>query len=129
MNPKKAKTLYSQVATDLQLDENLVRDILDFYWGSLRKQMTNLMSPRLDVINLGTFEVMPKTLSRTIDVYREYQKAPVPKTFNKYQAYSLTDSRLKRLLEIQQELESYKEIKQTVIEKRYGKQDQENLEK
>ena len=90
--------------------------------------MTNLTSPRLDVINLGTFEVMPKTLSRTIDVYRTYQKAPVPKTFNKYQAYSLTDSRLKRLLEIQQELETYKDKKQSVIEKRYGKKDQENLE-
>lgn len=128
MNPKKAKTLYNEVATDLNLDENLVKDVLDFYWSSLRKQMTNLTSPRLDVINLGTFEVMPKTLQRCITAYEEYSKMPVPKTFTKYQAYSVIEGRLKRLLEIQQELNSYSEIKQTVIEKRYGKQDQENLE-
>ncbi len=128
MNPKKAKTLYSEVSTDLNLDENLVKDVLDFYWSDLRKQMANLTSPRLDVINLGTFEVMPKTLDKCIEAYGEYQKMPVPKTFTKYQAYSVIEGRLKRLLEIQQELQSYKQIKQTVIEKRYGKQDQENLE-
>lgn len=128
MNPKKAKTLYNEVATDLNLDENLVKDVLDFYWSSLRKQMTNLTSPRLDVINLGTFEIMPKTLQRCITAYEEYSKMPVPKTFTKYQAYSVIEGRLKRLLEIQQELNSYSEIKQSVIEKRYGKQDQENLE-
>lgn len=128
MNPKKAKTLYNEVATDLNLDENLVKDVLDFYWSSLRKQMTNLTSPRLDVINLGTFEVMPKTLQRCITAYEEYSKMPVPKTFTKYQAYSVIEGRLKRLLEIQEELNSYSEIKQTVIEKRYGKQDQEHLE-
>jgi hypothetical protein len=128
LNPKKAKTLYSEVSTDLNLDENLVKDVLDFYWSDLRKQMANLTSPRLDVINLGTFEVMPKTLEKCIEAYQEYQKMPVPKTFTKYQAYSVIEGRLKRLLEIQQELQSYKQIKQTVIEKRYGKQDQENLE-
>jgi hypothetical protein len=53
---------------------------------------------------------------------------PVPKTFTKYQAYSVIEGRLKRLLEIQEELNSYSEIKKTVIEKRYGKQDQEHLE-
>lgn len=128
MNPKKAKTLYSEVATDLNLDENLVKDVLDFYWSGLRKQMANLTSPRLDVINLGTFEVMPKTLEKCITVYQEYQKMPIPKTFTKYQAYSVIEGRLKRLLEIQEELNSYSEIKKTVIEKRYGKQDQKNLE-
>lgn len=128
MNPKKAKTLYSEVATDLNLDDNLVKDVLDFYWSGLRKQMANLTSPRLDVINLGTFEVMPKTLERCITAYQEYQKMPVPKTFTKYQAYSVIEGRLKRLLEIQEELNSYSEIKKTVIEKRYGKQDQEHLE-
>ena len=128
MNPKKAKTLYKEVATDLALDESLVKDILDFYWSSLRKQMSNLTAVRLDVMNLGTFEIMPKTLERTIEAYKNYQSVPVPKTFSRYEAYSLIEERLKRLLEIQQELESYKQIKQTVIEKRYGKQDQENLE-
>lgn len=128
MNPKKAKTLYSEVATDLSLDENLIKDVLDFYWSSIRKQMANLTSPRLDIINLGTFEVMPKTLEKCIEAYTEYQKMPVPKTFTKYQAYSVIEGRLKRLLEIQEELNNYKKIKQAVIEKRYGKQDQENLE-
>jgi len=128
LNPKKAKTLYKEVASDLALDESLVKDILDFYWSSLRKQMSNLTAVRLDVMNLGTFEIMPKTLNKCIEAYKNYQKVPVPKTFVRYEAYSLIEERLKRLLEIQQELESYKQIKQTVIEKRYGKQDKENLE-
>ena len=97
MNPKKAKTLYKEVASDLALDESLVKDVLDFYWSSLRKQMSNLTAVRLDVMNLGTFEIMPKTLNKCIESYKNYQKVPVPKTFVRYEAYSLIEERLKEL--------------------------------
>lgn len=128
MNPKKAKTLYKEVATDLGFDETLVKDVLDFYWQSVRKSMSGLEAPRLEIINLGTFEVMAKPLEEKIQSYIRYSGMQPPKTFKRYDAYAETTSRLKRLTEIKQELASYKIKKQEIINKRYATKDKENLE-
>ena len=128
MNPKKAKTLYKEVATDLGFDETLVKDVLDFYWQSLRKSMSSLDAPRLEIINLGTFEIMAKPLEEKIQSYIRYSEMQPPKTFKRYDAYAETTLRLKRLMEIKEELTSYKIKKQEIINLRYGTKDKENLE-
>lgn len=128
MNPKKAKTLYKEVATDLGFDETLVKDVLDFYWQSVRKSMSGLEAPRLEIINLGTFEIMFKPLEEKIQSYIRYSEMQPPKTFKRYDVYSETTLRLKRLTDIKKELASYKIKKQEIINKRYATKDKENLE-
>jgi hypothetical protein len=128
LNPKKAKTLYKEVATDLGFDETLVKDVLDFYWQSVRKSMSGLGAPRLEIINLGTFEIMFKPLEEKIQSYIRYSEMQPPKTFKRYDAYSETTLRLKRLTDIKKELASYKIKKQEIINKRYATKDKENLE-
>jgi hypothetical protein len=128
LNPKKAKTLYKEVATDLGFDETLVKDVLDFYWQSVRKSMSGLEAPRLEIINLGTFEIMFKPLEEKIQSYIRYSEMQPPKTFKRYDAYSETTLRLKRLTDIKKELASYKIKKQEIINKRYATKDKENLE-
>ena len=128
MNPKKAKTLYKEVATELGFNETLVKDVLDFYWQSVRKSMSGLEAPRLEIINLGTFEIMFKPLEEKIQSYIRYSEMQPPKTFKRYDAYSETTLRLKRLTDIKKELASYKIKKQEIINKRYATKDKENLE-
>jgi len=129
LNPKKAKTLYKEVATNLGFEETLVKDVLDFYWQSVRKSMSSLEAARLEIINLGTFEVMAKPLEEKIQSYIRYSNMQPPKTFKRYDAYAETTLRLKRLVEIKEELASYKIKKREIINLRYGTKDKENLEK
>lgn len=128
MNPKKAKTLYKEVATELGFEETLVKDVLDFYWQSVRKSMANLEAPRLEIINLGTFEIMAKPLNEKIATYLRYANVPPPKTYKRYDAYAAIGDRLNRLYEIKDELSSYKIKKQEIINKRYATKDKNNLE-
>ena len=128
MNPKKAKTLYKEVATDLGFEESLVKDVLDFYWESVRKSMANLDAPRLEIINLGTFEIMMKPLNEKIETYKRYSVVPPPKTFKRYDAFAAASERLDKLLKIKDELSSYKIKKQEILNQRYATKNKENLE-
>jgi hypothetical protein len=56
MNPKKANKLYIQVAEDLNITEDLVEVITEFYYKEVKNLMTNLLEyPRINVDGLGHF--------------------------------------------------------------------------
>ena len=57
MKPKKAKEFIPELATKLNLSENLVEDIIDFYWQDVRKSLSSLKHSRIHLTNLGDFTV------------------------------------------------------------------------
>lgn len=69
--PKKAKTFIKPTAEKLGVDEELVEDIVNFYWKEVRKSLSDLKSPRIMVANLGSFNIKHWLLA---DLVKEYQK-------------------------------------------------------
>jgi nucleoid DNA-binding protein len=67
MNPKKVKKIYEAVAEDLNLNKDLVEDLVEFYYKDVRKLLTNLEYPRINVDGLGQFVAKPKAVSGSID--------------------------------------------------------------
>jgi nucleoid DNA-binding protein len=67
MNPKKVKKIYEAVAEDLNLNKDLVEDLVEFYYKDVRKLLTNLEHPRINVDGLGQFVAKPKAVSGSID--------------------------------------------------------------
>lgn len=57
LKPKKAKEFIPELATKLNLSENLVEDIIDFYWQDVRKSLSSLKHSRIHLTNLGDFTV------------------------------------------------------------------------
>lgn len=57
MVPKKAKEFIPEVAKDLGISEDLVRDLTTFYWKTLRKRLSSLESSAILVTGIGTFKI------------------------------------------------------------------------
>ena len=55
MNPKKAKEFIPQVAKELNLQDSLVEDVINYYWQEVRKSLSGLKHNRIHVTNLGDF--------------------------------------------------------------------------
>lgn len=105
MNPKKAKTFYSQTAEELGVPEEVVKDVLSFMWSSLRRSMSNMEHPAILVKNLGYFRLNLSKLENEIFKYeRIVRAAGIPKTITKYAMLKDAETRLNRLKELREEV-------------------------
>ena len=55
MLPKNSKHYILPTAEQLDMDPQLVEDVVSFYYAELRKALSNLVSPTVQVEGLGTF--------------------------------------------------------------------------
>lgn len=94
MNPKKIKPFLKSVSEDLDVDQSLVIDIYEFYWSNVRKSLTTVPYPRINIENLGVFEVKLKTLDLTIQKYKAYLNKLDAANFSKYPKYENAKKRL-----------------------------------
>ena len=84
MIPKKSSKLYKEIAEELQIDETLVEDFIEFYYKNIREQMTLLKHPRINVDGLGYFVVKPVMVQQTIPKIEKALESHDTSTFNAY---------------------------------------------
>ncbi len=120
MNPKKAKTVFKDLHYELDLEENLVHDILDFYWLHVRKTIVGAVHPRINIENLGVFQVKYKALAKTIEKYENAINKLGTENFNKYAKYDNMKSRLDILLKLREDMTTEKQRKYDIKSNRYG---------
>jgi hypothetical protein len=120
LNPKKPKALLDDLYKDLELDKNLVSDIIDFYWLSVRKSITQISYPRIGIENLGTFELKIKSLQNTIDKYQNALNKTDNSNFKKYSKYIAIKNRLEILENSKIIILEEKERKKQIKTNRYG---------
>jgi hypothetical protein len=80
MNPKKATRYYKQVAEDLNIEESLVEDFIEFYYKNIRFCLSHLIHPRINVDGLGHFVAKPSWVKRSIE--------RISKSLDKYDTYT-----------------------------------------
>ena len=66
MNPKNYKQFKEGIAEEVGVHENVVEDFITFYYGRLRKNLSELNYPRVFVDGLGTFVLRKQKLDKTI---------------------------------------------------------------
>jgi len=57
LRPKKAKDFTPEVAEELNISEDIVKDVVDYYWRSIRKNLSSLEHTRIHLTNLGDFTI------------------------------------------------------------------------
>lgn len=97
MNPKKPKKLEKQTAQSLDIQEQLVSDLVHFYWVRVRKALTTLAFPRVRVENLGTFTVRVNRLRGMIKNTETYIADVDQSSFQGYSNYDRLSERLTQL--------------------------------
>jgi hypothetical protein len=112
MNPKKVKKIYEAVAEDLNLNKDLVEDLVEFYYKDVRKLLTNLEHPRINVDGLGQFVAKPKTVSNAIEKISKSLDDHDTSTFKAYHNKKAMEVKLDQLIKLHSKLLDQENIKQ-----------------
>lgn len=74
MKPKKAKELIPEVAKELQMSEQLIKDVTTFYWEEVRKNLSSLKHSRIHITNLGDFTIKHWKLDSKIQGLEKFEE-------------------------------------------------------
>ena len=75
MNPKKSKEFIPDIASELNLSEKLVEDIINFYWQEIRKSLSGLKHNRIHVTNLGDFVTKHWKINDKIEMLEKWEES------------------------------------------------------
>jgi nucleoid DNA-binding protein len=101
LRPLKAKTLIPQVAKQLELSEETVKDIITYYWQEIRTSLSSLKHQRIHISNLGDFTIKEWKIEDKIARIENFETA------NKLKGLQLINARF-RTAESLYELHSLK---------------------
>lgn len=74
MRPKKAKVFIPIVASELALPEELVEDIVNYYWQEIRKSLSSLKHNRIHLTNLGDFTIKHWKIDDKIQMLEQWEE-------------------------------------------------------
>lgn len=113
----KAKSLIPKTAEQLELPEELVADVVDFYYTEIRKRMEGLQNNRLYIPKIGTFYISQKKLESSIETLTHIVDTSKPATFKeigilnaKRNLLGLQEETYKRILKEREEYERKKNM-------------------
>lgn len=104
MIPKKANELYKTVAEDLNIEESLVEDLVDFMYKNLRKNLSNLSHPRINLDGLGHFAVKTKAVNKSIERITTSLLNHDTYTFSAYFNKKTLENKLASLIKLEAEI-------------------------
>ena len=78
MNPKNYKNFYDDIAKESEVHKDLVSDFVFFFYDKVRKNLSNLTSPKIALPNLGTFSIRINKLKKnsSLSIYPKYNSIP-----------------------------------------------------
>ncbi len=74
MRPKKAKDFIPDVAEQLHLSEDVVKDVISFYWQDIRKNLSSLSHSRIHLTNLGDFTIKHWKIDEKIEMLEKWEE-------------------------------------------------------
>lgn len=104
MIPKKASKLYKQVAEELNVEEALVEDLVEFLYKNVRSSLSNLSHPRINVEGLGHFTVKPSWIRRSIERSKKTLENHDTSTFGAYSKKVKAEEKLDLLIKIEEKI-------------------------
>ena len=66
MNPKKHKDFKSGIANEVGVHPSVVDDFISFYYSKVRKSVSSLAYPKINIEGLGTFFIRKNKLNKAI---------------------------------------------------------------
>jgi nucleoid DNA-binding protein len=105
VNPKKVKLFIPVISEKLNIPEDLVKDIIDFYYEEVRRNLTQMNEPILQLEGFGSFTAKSKELPKLYMKLKGQLEAIT---------YSKTQARLKIKHEIEQKLNNVQSLQRKI---------------
>lgn len=128
MNPKKSNKLYKEVSEELNLTEDLVQDFIEFYYKEIRRNLTDLLHPRINVDGLGHFVAKTFIIRKAIPKYQKFLEVQSTETFAEYFNKKNTETKLNALINLEIKLTEIEHKKEIFKQTKYDKYTKDNLE-
>lgn len=96
MNPKNHKEFKKGIAEKVGVHPDVVDDIIAFYYGKLRKTLSNLEFPLVDVAGLGVFQIRKTKLNRAIKKNKDILGNLQKRTFDGFEKHIAVKDKLKK---------------------------------
>jgi hypothetical protein len=124
------KKLIPKTAFDLGISEEMVSDMIDVYWKDLKSKMRGLKDPVIKVTRLGNFFIKPWSLDKMLGSLRKHlESKDTPRTFGRMINYQEIQEKLTLLENVKMYYEEEDKKFKLILEKRYGKQPNKDMEK
>ena len=126
MIPKKANKLYTEITKECDVSEDLVENLVELYYKTLRKNLSSLNELRINVDGLGHFVVKIQKVKRAIPHYEKVLNNHDTSTFGAYHNKKSVEEKLELLNKINEKIDKELTKKQTFKDEKYS---QTNLAK
>ena len=84
MNPKKHKEFKKGIAEEVGVHQQVVDDFISFYYSKIRKKLSTLDYPRINVEGIGTFYLRKGRLETAIKKNKSMLGNIAKRTYNGY---------------------------------------------
>lgn len=128
MIPKKANKFYKETAEDLNIEESLVEDIVEFFYKEVRTTLSNLSHPRINVEGLGHFVAKSSLIKKAIPRYIKSLQTHDTSTFSAYFNKKKIEQKVELLIKLDQQINIEAERKETFKKKKDEEYIKINLE-
>ena len=105
MLPKNSKHFIQPTVEELDCEIELVEDVVSFFYSAVRKNLTELSGPNIQVANLGSFKVKQKELPKLVVKYSKHLDVLEPETFNQMALQKTLELKLERVLNLQKQID------------------------
>lgn len=105
MKPKKPSSLYKEVSEQLNTDELLVEDIIEYAYKTLRSHLSNLSHTRINMDGLGHFVVKRNLVKKYITKNQKMLEKQDTSTFGAYSKKIRIEDKIKLLTEINEKID------------------------
>jgi nucleoid DNA-binding protein len=121
MTPKKASSLYNELTKEFEVSEDLVENLVEAYYKTLRKKLSSLSDLRINVDGLGHFVIKIQKVKKTIPHYEKILKNHDTSTFGAYHNKKNVEDKLELLREIHKKAEQELLKRKTFKNEKYSK--------
>ncbi|NBX97505.1 hypothetical protein EBQ81_01395 [bacterium] len=74
MRPKKAKDFIPDVASDLGIPDDLVKEVVNYYWEEVRRSLSSLKHQRVHITNLGDFTIKHWKIDEKVESLKKWEE-------------------------------------------------------
>lgn len=127
MIPQKSNKIYKVVSEDLNIQEKLVEDIVQFYYKELRSKMSTISHTRINVEGIGHMIIKPKIVNQAIERLDKAAKNHDTSTYKAYHTKKFIEEKLTLLKEITIKLIKDSADRKSFKEKKYENSTKSNL--
>jgi nucleoid DNA-binding protein len=106
VNPKKHKDFKEGIADEVGVHPRVVDDFISFYYSKLRKKLSALEYPRINVDGLGTFYLRKTKLENSIKKNKSMLGNLTKRTYNGYAQSETIQSNIEQMCKALDQMEA-----------------------